>query len=54
MTKQEEVIVKIAKVLLKQEVPNWIWEVVNPILKGKYIKIAKELYDIFKKEDLLK
>ena len=50
---KQDIILKIARVLLKQEVPNWCWEVSNSFLKAKYLKQAKELYQIFVFEKIL-
>lgn len=40
-----DIIVEIAKILAKEEVPNWEFNLMNTVLRGKYIKQAMQICD---------
>jgi len=44
-----EAIVEIAKALIKDECPNWSWELINTNLKRKYITKAERVYFVIEK-----
>jgi len=50
---KQNLIIKIASILLKQEVPHWRWEVANSALKARYLEQAEDLYEIFVNEEVL-
>jgi hypothetical protein len=52
--KKEEIVVEIARILIKRELPNWDFNLANEALKSKYLIEAAYLYQMFLKNNILR